>query len=186
MSEHTTDGLRWTHRPMEADLPVRYPLRRVGAKGLEPVVVLSGDVLGIYTHFFRGRTHPCMENACEACKANHAPRWHGYLWVYNPRNEAMGILEITAAAITPLDKWFKQHRTLKGVSIKCDRVPKRPNGRLYIHCSESGYNSKDLPTPDSLKKILLNIFGMNELPRVRDGRAAVVNQPLVPFTGTDE
>ena len=185
MPKNENDHTRWSHRPAESDMPVRFELKRVGAKPLAPVICLSGDILGLYTHFHNGRTQPCQDDNCPGCQANQSPRWHGYLFVLAPKIRTIGILELTPAAVPNLDKFFREHRTLKGAELRCERIPKRANGRLFIAISESSYESKDLPTPPSLKKTLLNIFGMRTLPDAKTHGAEVVTQPLKTFTGTD-
>lgn len=185
MSQPQETDYRWTHRPTADDMPQQHKLRRVGPKGLPPAIILSGDVLGIYTHFFRGRTQPCRQIDCEGCAADQQARWHGYLWIYGPRTKTVEILEITAAAITPLDDWFRKHRTLKSAEIRCQRIPAKANGRLYIQIFESAFDSKDLPTPPSLKRTMMNIFGINKMPSQEEPGAEVVAKALKLQTGTD-
>lgn len=176
MSNSNSDSLRWNRRPHVDDLPLRYPLLRVSPAGLRAIITLSGDLLGLYTHYYRGRTIPCRDRECPGCDADHAPRWHGYLWVYSPRTKAIGVLEVTAAAVLPLDKWFRLHRTLRASELTLERVPKKPNGRLFVAVAQSPYNSEDLPTPPPLRRVLLNIFGLKHLPDADQPAADVVSK----------
>lgn len=155
----------FSHRPKEDQMPVRWDIVRAGPKGLGNLIVLSHDVVGADVHYWNGRTMPCIPASCPACQENQQPRWRGYLAITNRKRTISAIVEVTAAAMPPIKKYFDQRRTLRGANLGLYRKGGATNGRLYAEICESSENKETLPKGPSLKKLLAQIW---QLKRVHD------------------
>ena len=147
------------------DMPLRYEVYRAGAKGHAQVIVLSHDVEGAYTHYWRGRSSKCSGDDCEACNQNVSRRWRGYLVVANPRSKEMSLLELTPAAMPPVDAFFKTHRTLRGALLSTRRIPAKENGRLHSTIQESCYEMDSFRKPPSVRLLLQKLWGLKNEPK---------------------
>ncbi len=152
------DAEKWTRRPADHDMPLTYLVNRAGPKGHSPCIILSGDVVGGYVHFIRGRSVKCPDNECAHCDNNTERRWRGYLVVADARSRELSLLELTAAAMRPIDTYFRKHRTLRGALLETKRVPEKANGRLYSLITESAINVDSFPAVPSVKSLLRKLW----------------------------
>jgi len=120
--------LRWT-----AELPAKafVPIMTVRG-GRELVVRAAGPVIGLYAHFFDGRSSPCWgapdAPPCPGCKSQKA-RWKGFLPAYLPTG-ARRILEITEGAMRGCS--FLSHSRLPGSWLVLRRTGTAPNSPLLV------------------------------------------------------
>lgn len=149
---------RWTPRPSEHDVTAHLSLHRVTPNKPTLAVILSPDVIGLYTHYWRGRSVPCQPFGCPACEAHQRPRWYGYLGIWNPNNGSIAVLELTPPAIAPIDAWLKRHPSLRAAQIIAKRANKRPNSRLVVEIRPDVYNGEFLPPPPQVERTLEHIW----------------------------
>lgn len=154
----------WSRRPTTDDLGVQWPILRVPATGKLQVIVLSHDLIGCYTHYHRGRTEPCTQDACDACAARTERRWHGWLGIRAIRSGACYILEVTAKASSPIDEYYRAHRTLRGAIMTLHRYPARPNGRVHATLTHPDAPPADLPACIDLQAQLLRMWSRSTQP----------------------
>lgn len=143
-------------------MPIQYDLFRVPAKGMGRAIVVSHDVVGADTHYWRGRSQPCSGDKCEACEDGQSPRWRGYLAVMSPKSGRVVILEITAAAAGAIEAYFNKHRTLRGAGIVAERVGQKPNGRLRLMLTPPAAEIDQLPKAPQIQRLLARIWGLNQ------------------------
>lgn len=151
----------FSSRPPQESMPVTYQLLRVPAKGISGAVVLSHDVVGLPTHYWAGRTKPCPGDDCPACEKNKAPQWRGYLFVLSRRTGEIICLELTPAAMRPVDDAFNRCRTLRGLEFKAWRANDEKTGKLHIQLSQHPVKDSTLPKAPSQKKFLARVFQVN-------------------------
>ncbi|KKM74434.1 hypothetical protein LCGC14_1400340 [marine sediment metagenome] len=163
MAKHPTQE-SWARRPNEEDMPITFLVNRAGPKGHEAQIILSHDVEGGYVHFARGRSVKCPKGPCEHCKANSERRWRGYCVCANARNRELTLVELTAAAMKPIDIYFRQHRTLRGALLTTKRIPEKPNGRLYATIVESAQAITSYPAVPSVRSLLRKLWGLPKDP----------------------
>jgi hypothetical protein len=136
--------------------------------------VLSYDVDGDYVHFVRGRSLKCKPKDCEPCKRNVERRWRGYLICANARTRAITLVELTAAAMGPIDIYFRKVRTLRGALLETKRIPEKINGRLYSTITEGAQDIASFPKVPSVRSILRKLWG---LPKADEGNE-IVNRKI--------
>lgn len=161
MAKHPAPQPIWQRRPDDAQMPARYELLRVTEKGLKGMICLSGDLCGCHVHYWRGKTLPCSIHNCAACLDGQAPRWRGYLCVLHRKSHVITVVELTAAATEPVDKYFRAHRSLRGAELSLWRNPPRPNGRMWAKLEEPQGDIETLPKPIDVKRFLCTLWGVH-------------------------
>lgn len=168
MRTNDKDDYRISRRPSKEDGRIIYPLMRCGPKGFRNAVILSHDILGCYTHYWCRRTIPCRKEGCPACEKGYSPRWHGWVFVQSKLTANKVIFEFTAGGSGGLDKYFREHRTLRAAQINAWREPAKPNGRLIIEAFDSGIESELLPKGIKLLPILMRMWNARFEPASAD------------------
>lgn len=152
----------FSSRPQPEDMKSKMQVLRVGPKGVGPLIVLSHDTLGAYTHYAHGRTRPCQGASCGVCTDGEQPRWRGYLVVATTDLQEMRVLEVTPAVMPKIDQHFREHRTLRGAKIGLRRKNERANGELWISIQAKPANAAALPKAPSIEKFLNAMWGLHE------------------------
>lgn len=152
--------VEWTNQLPSSDDRQSLPIRRTpGTKTLKAIVT-SEDMIGTFTHYYRGRTSPCERPDCEACNSGMPYRYHAYVGCWDPMSNLHFILEVTAQAAEHLVKHRTQHTTLRGCEISAYRWGKRSNGRVILRCTKSVVPVTSLPAPPDLKKCLSVLWNL--------------------------
>jgi len=115
-------------------------------------IITSEDLIGCYTHFFKGSTIPCSSKDCEACLNGLPFRWHAYMSAVDCHNNLHFIFEVTALGATYFTTFRDRHHTLRGCQFLAKRWNSRPNGRLLIQTKPCDLGERMLPdAPDLIK-----------------------------------
>jgi len=126
-----------------------FPIERTPAHGKLVAAVTSENLIGTYTHFWKGHTMPCTQPDCEAHDAGIPFRWHGYVAALSNKNSLHFIFEFTAQAADTFDQYRKAHGTLRGCRFEATRLHSRFNGRVILTCRPLDQQQYQLPTaPD--------------------------------------
>lgn len=136
------------------------PLVRVRAKGAQSAFVLSTRFLGVWTHYWHGHTTPCTSPDCDACQHGHAATWHGYLALWNAKDQAAKILEFTAAAGQDLEDWLLANGSLRGSLLTASRAGNRPNGRVHLQFRPAAPTDPKLPPEPAILPMLAALWHM--------------------------
>lgn len=131
-----------------------FPIMRVHATRPLVAIVTSPDLVGCFTHFFKGRTVPCELPDCEPHREGIPYRWHAYLSAYIPQTGVHFLFECTAQAANHFTDYRDNHGTLRGCLFKGTRMHGKVNGRVLIKCSPADLTSIRLPNPPDLIKCL--------------------------------
>jgi hypothetical protein len=122
----------WTNRPTAAQQKSHLRLVRTPAKGKHGGIVLSADLIGCETHFYRNRTTPCSAPDCPACRAGYPTRWHAWIAVWTRKTNETLIFEMTAAVAEPFAGYHDHYGTLHGAEFYAERPSATPNGRVRV------------------------------------------------------
>jgi hypothetical protein len=160
MTDSTRPRPEFSARPPDGVTEAQWAIRRVGPDKPTKGVILSHNLVGCYTHFFRGCTVPCpSQGPCEPCANGTPRRWHSWFALYNPTNSFKAIMEITPRVIEAFDLAFRKNRTLRGLAIEMHRAPAKPNGKLYATITESTVPKETLPKSCDVAKHLMRMWG---------------------------
>lgn len=162
MADRKSDEDFWARRPEDGLEKRRYDVIRVGAGRSIKGIMLAGDVIGAYTHWFGGRTVPCFGPECRACATGVEIRWHGYVPLMAIKQRTIQIFELTVAAVGPLDAWFRTHRSLRGALVELQRRGGRANGMVRSLVSDGPLPAEALPDPPDVKAVLRNLWSLRE------------------------
>lgn len=150
--------IHWTNRKEDNDPTRNFKLFRCPRSGSLTGVIVSPDMIGTGTHFWKNRTMPCTGKSCPACRDGFNPRWYGFLGIWSPKTDRLGILEITEAASDEVDRYYDRHKTLRGAQIKVSRQGNRPNGRVLADLTTGTIDPERLPPAIDIKATLLRMW----------------------------
>ena len=162
MAESFPTGVQWDHEPPKESRSIVWQIRRTPTGKKAGGLILSHRLVGTHTHFWHGRTRPCNQTSCEACDQGQKPRWHGYLALTDRELKERWITEIPALAADAVDRYFGEHRTLRGAWINLGRVNNKPNGRVVCSLRDSGVAAGLLPEGPTLQPILMRMWEVRE------------------------
>lgn len=137
-------------------------------------IVLDTHPLKVFTHWWGGRTVPCLWNDCKPCGQHRKPEWHGYFTVYSPRTCTVAVVEATTACRDTMARWEQMHGRWRGAQLTLIRVGKERNSRLKMMVSSGNIPVETLPQPIDLMDYMIRLWGaamhVQDLPR--DGNSA--------------
>lgn len=142
--------------PRGQSLPI---MRTPGHKPLEAIIT-SHDLIGCFTHFWKGSTHPCEGENCEACQDGTRYLWHAYTSAVDCFTNLHFIFECTAKSAEYLTAHRDKYASLRGCLFKAVRWHNRPNGRILIQTKMADLAERQLPDPPDLKKCMAIIWNI--------------------------
>lgn len=101
-------------------------------------VVLAPRWWGIYTHFVRPRTIPCLTafgSDCRDCLLAER-RWSGYLAVASPTAPGPHLLHLTANAVQSCPELQDETCDLRGRSLEVARQPRSRLGKMLARVGD--------------------------------------------------
>jgi len=150
----------WTNRPTEQHRHPHIQLLRTPPAKILVGIVLSHDLIGCETHFYRNRTTPCAAPNCPACDSQYPTRWHAWLAAWNQKHNAIYIFEMTAAVSEPFVDYHNHYGTLHGAMFKAWRPSRTPNGRVNVEISPADLAGITLPPAPDLPSQLSHIWSI--------------------------
>lgn len=123
-------------------------------------VITSEDLLGCFTHFWRGRTLPCDVEDCEACRQGLPFRWHAWVSCWTSKPSRHLLFEMTAQAAETLVQYREANNGLRGCEFTAWRPSRKPNGRVCMTTRKSPANDDQLPPGADLVKALSIIWNV--------------------------
>lgn len=144
------------------DVDFGWSIRRASHEKALLMVSISHDIFGIRTHYYRGRTGPCLKTGCPACERHMLSRWNGYLLAVDAKDASRILFEFTPPAAVQLDQAFKEFGSLRGLSIIAARTAKRANAKVVLTIKGINSQAHKLPADSEIWPILSHIWGLNE------------------------
>jgi hypothetical protein len=123
-------------------------------------IITAHDLIGCYTHFWHGRTHPCEREDCQPCHEGVPYRWHAYFSAYQPPTRFHFIFEVTAQAAQHFADYRDSIGTLRGCEFIATRMHNRPNGRVIIQTRPFDISKISLPQPPDMTKCLAILWDL--------------------------
>lgn len=123
-------------------------------------VITSPRIVGLYTHYFGGRTCPCVDVQCKACSEGFSARWHGYFGVWLAGKPQHKILELTANPCLAIQSYQDTYGTTRGALITVKRVGARQNGRVECVCEPCNRDKLSLPDEPNLINALATLWSL--------------------------
>jgi len=160
-------NLPWSSTPPKSQLAEYWDIRRAPAKGDIRGFILSDQVTGLPTHFWGGRTRPCSGELCEACRANNAATWKGYVAVTDDTFTAKWLFELNARVADFLRKKRSELRTLRGSRLMLRRNNGRMNGTIICGFEASCIAASMLPDAPNVEQKLCRIWEVHYNPAPR-------------------
>ena len=158
MTDRPPLDLPWSNRPPKASLADRWDIRRCRATEKVRAIILSHQVVGLYVHYWSGRSRPCTGETCEACASNNAARWKGYLAATDEGLKARWLLELNASCAQGAHVHFSKLRTLRGCLAILSRSNGKSNGPLFLQISNQPMPNHALPDAPNVEQKLCRIW----------------------------
>jgi len=137
----------WTATPLNGEQRPAHRLIRIRPGKPASGIITSLNLIGCYVHYWRGRTTPCQESKCPACKENQAARWYGWFSLWSPKTHEHVIAEITSACVDAFAAYALTHGQLRGAKVTLARATAKQNARLIAILEESAISPDILPPP---------------------------------------
>lgn len=170
-----TMTLAWDDSPELPQLRSKFKLVRVGRSEKIRTIVLSPQLVGVWTHYFRGRSCPHEEPTCPACDARNARRWYGYLACWNTATDTRFLLELTPQAAEILLDYQAKKKSLRGLEIFVRRTGDKPNSPCETIIPKEQQSHLALPGDFNVREALMIIWGL-AAPDPADPNAAVATR----------
>ncbi len=130
------------------------PIRRTPAGHPLDAIVTSEDLIGCFTHFYRGSTVPCEGADCIPHQEGIPFRWHAYMAAVEVRSNLHFLYEVTALAADHFVAYRDIHSTLRGCQFRAERWNRKHNGRIIIQTKQASLGERMLPPAPDLEKCL--------------------------------
>lgn len=146
-----------------APVPILSPAPGTAVRG----IVLSSALVGVWTHWFNGRTTPHLlgRGGCSGCREHLSKRWKGYLAIYWQAGVCVGLAELTPSAARACPELIEATGAdLRGYLIELARPLGKKNGRVSLRLQPPPYRrapDKLPPAPD-VRACLLRIWDRRE------------------------
>lgn len=137
-----------------------FPIRRTPPGQPLVAIVTSEDLIGTYTHYFKGRTMPHAAQNCPACNDGISYRWHAYLSAWETKSALHFIFEVTAMGAEPFIEYRNHHKTLRGCLFQARRLQNKANGRILIQTKPQDLKELRVPQPPDLAKCLAILWNL--------------------------
>lgn len=138
------------------------PIRRTPAYSPLVAIITTDDLIGTYTHYYKGRTVPCESPDCEPCQNGMPYRWHAYVAAWETKTGLHFIFEVTAAGAEPFIDYRDHHGTLRGCLFSARRLKQQPNGRVLIQTKPADLREIRLPKSPDMSKCLSILWSLSE------------------------
>lgn len=159
------------------------PIRRTPARKPLKAIVTCEDLVGCYTHYWKGRTMPCEKPECDACDKGQPYRWHAYLSAWEPETALHFLFECTAQAAQNFVDFREKHHTLCGCYFMATRWKSSPNGRVLIRTKPDDVPGRRIPGPPDLIACLSTLWNIAQTEVGKSGYEPEKKTKIVtPFT----
>lgn len=152
--------IHWSTEPPPEHRGQAIPIRRTPATGGLHAVVASHDLIGCATHFWGGRTYPCLGQDCPACTNASPWRWHAYMIAKSISTSLVFLFETTAGGAEAFVSYRHIHGTLRGCEFQASRLDKRANGQVIISTRPSTIDPRFLHAVGDLRLILSKLWNI--------------------------
>lgn len=151
---------KWSNEIPDDPRGPALPIRRTPARKPMEAIVTSFDLIGCFTHFYKGQTVPCEGEDCPAHQEGIPFRWHAYVTACDFFTHMHFIFECTAISAEFFTAFRDKYMSLRGCHFKATRWNNRPNGRILIRTQMADLDKLALPEPVDLKKCMAILWNL--------------------------
>lgn len=121
--------------------------------------ICSAKIFGVETHWTKQGTRPCVlpHSECQGHVNGDPLRWKGYLHVFDHKERAYVMLELTPRAANMLIEQTPNRPSLRGTRIQVARS-RSGKGRLVVDILPPAMHLNDLAPEESPVRSLLNLW----------------------------
>lgn len=123
-------------------------------------VILSHNVLGVYTHYYNRRTRPCLgsKEKCEGCGMAYDRRWKAFLAAWDRSKGRLEMVEVTQEAFLRCPGFHVAQVDLRGMVIRLFRAGTSRNARVTAQLTKANWPPGILPAAFDVKAALERVW----------------------------
>jgi hypothetical protein len=156
--EFSKDNCFIESAPDESDMGATWDIIRADPKHPRTFVSVSPEVFGIRTHYWSGRTQPCLRSGCPACKSDQLPRWHGYLAAIAAPDRRRVLVEFPAQAAAAFQAAHSTYGSLRLLRFVLDRTKNKANAKVRIAVNGLVPAGPEWPDAPDIWEVLCRIW----------------------------
>ena len=118
-------AIQWDDSHETARRKNSWQLRRTPHRAKLDAWIVSDTPLGVWTHYFGGKTMPCSGDSCKACQDDRSPRKHWYLACIEKNTGDRFLLELTDRGADGIIEAAADGTSLRGRHIRTWRINSR-------------------------------------------------------------
>lgn len=133
------------------------------------VVILSQGVVGVWTHYWQGRTHPCThqpkadgqeEIVCHVPHELSSLRWQGWLAIQKPYGPAKSyFVAITSGSVEECPGLVNPKYNLRGMNLVLRRSTESKQSKLLASLGLGLHDGRMFPESPCVKTFLERLWG---------------------------
>lgn len=148
--------------PPEEMAPVGIPIKRAPTLGHEIWTILSEQLTGCSTHYYRRRTQPCVGAECPICAEGQPRRWYGWLVGYDVARREKVLVEVPPGVALALRAYRGQVGNLRGHVIRLSRRNKKENGPVRGEFAAGKFAPELLPPCPDIHVLLARMWQIRD------------------------
>lgn len=164
--QYDLDKAFFDESPPEELGPVGLAVKRAPSIGRDIWTILSEQLYGCSTHYYRRRTQPCVGDGCEICASGQPRRWYGWLVGYDVARREKVIVEVPPGVALALRAYRGQVGNLRGHCICLSRRNKKENGPVKAEFAAGKFASELLPPCPDIVALLSRMWCVRDLANV--------------------
>lgn len=154
-------AIQWDDSHETARRKNSWQLRRTPQRAKLDAWIVSETPLGVWTHYFGGKTMPCSGDSCKACQDDRSPRKHWYLACIEKNTGDRFLLELTDRGADGVIEAAANGASLRGRHIRTWRINSRPNGAVESNIGAPLPAHIKLPPQPDIRECLITIWGVD-------------------------
>lgn len=161
--QYDLDKTFFVEAPPEELGPVGLAVKRAPSIGADVWTILSEQLYGCSTHYYRRRTQPCVGDQCEICAGGQPRRWYGWLVGYDVARREKVLVEVPPGVALALRAYRGQVGNLRGHVIRLARRNKKENGPVKAEFGPGKFASELLPPCPDIVALLSRMWCVRDL-----------------------
>lgn len=142
--------------------PVGLAVKRAPSIGADIWTILSEQLLGCGTHYYRRRTQPCVGSDCPICAEGQSRRWYGWLIGYDPGKRIKVLVEVPPGVAIALRTYRGHVGNLRGHVIRLSRRNRKENGPVVGEFAAGKFASELLPPCPDIVPLLMRMWQIRD------------------------
>lgn len=149
--------------PPDDARPLGLRVARAPTSGHVDYAILSERLIGCWTHFYLGRTQPCVEGGCHMCSPKAPRRWYGWLAGFDVARRDKVIVEVPPGVALQLKAYREHVGNLRGHVVRLSRRNKKENGPVVGQFTSGKFAAEFLPPAPDVIAVLMRMWRITKL-----------------------